>query len=82
MFTRNARRLLGVAILLFGGTLSGCMDRLDPAEYGEIITEVPKDLDKPIRLPELEEPKLDEHHEESEPQGDHEGHEHDQKAPK
>jgi hypothetical protein len=54
MFTRNARPLLALAMLLFAGTIGGCQRQPDPEEYGEIITEVPRDLDKPFPLPELD----------------------------
>jgi hypothetical protein len=55
MFTRNARPLLALAAILVGGATVGCETRLDPGEYGEIITKVPSDLNRPFPLPELDE---------------------------
>lgn len=57
MFTRYAGPLLGIAAIVFGGTLVGCGTQPDPSRYGEIITEVPADLNEPFPLPELEEPE-------------------------
>ena len=37
-------------------SLSGCERTLDSPEYGEIIFEVPPELNRPYPLPELDEP--------------------------
>jgi hypothetical protein len=34
--------------------VAGCSGRPDPAEYGEVVTEVPAGLNRPFPLPELE----------------------------
>jgi hypothetical protein len=45
------------ALLIAGGALLGCESGPDPKEFGEIITEVPRELDKPFPLPQLDEPQ-------------------------
>lgn len=47
---------LGLAALLLL-TASGCEKRLDPAEYGQVIYELPKieGADQPFPLPKLDE---------------------------
>jgi hypothetical protein len=57
MFTRNFAGLLVLcAVGCACAATPGCSRRLDPQEYGEVITEVPQDLGKPFPLPELEVP--------------------------
>jgi hypothetical protein len=57
MFIQKACRLLALAALGLWGVPLGCQKSPDPEEFGEIITEVPKHLDRPFPLPQLEEPK-------------------------
>ncbi|REK15868.1 MAG: hypothetical protein DWQ37_08620 [Planctomycetota bacterium] len=48
-------RFLLISMTLAGlATIAGCSQRLDPDEYGEVITEVPEHLNKPFPMPELE----------------------------
>jgi hypothetical protein len=61
MFTRNVRPLLALGAILFGGSLVGCQSRLDPDEFGEIITEVPKELNQPFPLSELDQHAAEPH---------------------
>lgn len=56
MLTRNPCRTLAVAALAAGGVLAGCHKPPDPDKYGEIITTVPEELNKPFPLPELDDP--------------------------
>ena len=53
MFTRKAWPMLA-GMLLAGSLLLGCETRPDPQEFGEIITTVPKGLNKPFPLPQLD----------------------------
>jgi len=55
---RAATHLAIVGLLLAAG---GCATRLDPAQYGEIVTKLPKveGADKPYQLPDLDEPTED-----------------------
>jgi hypothetical protein len=55
MFTRNTAAVLVLVVLLLAGT-SGCGGRPDPERYGEVLTRVPPELNRPFPLPELEEP--------------------------
>jgi hypothetical protein len=55
MFTRKAFATL-VALLIAAGGILGCETRPDPKEFGDIITEVPPDLDQPFPMPQLETP--------------------------
>ncbi len=57
MFTRKPSRMLALAVMVAAAALVGCRRPPDPAEYGEIITEVPERLSKPFPLPELEKPE-------------------------
>jgi hypothetical protein len=57
MFTPKATGPLALVFLLASG-ISGCgQPSLDSPEYGEIIEEVPPELNRPYPLPELEPPK-------------------------
>jgi hypothetical protein len=51
------RTLSTVVLALQLGVVVGCSKPLDPEEYGEIIKEVPPDLNKPYPLPQLELPQ-------------------------
>ncbi len=41
-----------------GLAVAGCAPKLDPQEYGQVVSELPKvqGADKPYRLPQLDEP--------------------------
>jgi hypothetical protein len=56
---RRAATHLAIAGLLLAA--GGCEARLDPAQYGEIVTKLPKieGADKPYQLPDLDEPTED-----------------------
>lgn len=54
MFT--PKMLLPLAALLFAATLFGCEKSLDSPEYGELIHNVPPNLNRPYPLPELDPP--------------------------
>ena len=56
MFTPKRPRLLAGVALTAGILLLGCEKSLDSPEYGEIIDQVPPELDRPFPLPELDEP--------------------------
>lgn len=57
MFTRNTGVLLAIAAWVLGGAVSGCEKAPDSEEFGEIIHQVPPELNKPFPLPELDQPK-------------------------
>jgi len=50
-----------LAIVGFLLAAGGCETKLDPAQYGEIVTKLPKveGADKPYQLPDLDEPTDD-----------------------
>ena len=52
-----ARGLAASVLFLLSVGLLGCQPKLDPKEYGEVITVLPyvPGIEKPYRLPELEE---------------------------
>lgn len=57
--SRNRPRAAIVGILLLALVpLAGCEQKLDPRQYGQIITALPeiKGADKPFPLPQLEDP--------------------------
>ena len=56
MFTPKRPRLLIFALLAATLALVGCEKSLDSPEYGEIIDQVPRELDRPYPLPELDAP--------------------------
>ena len=55
-FCALARPLALAASCSLGLATSGCQPKLDPQEYGEVVTELPyvPGTEKPYRLPELE----------------------------
>ena len=56
MFTPKRRLLLAAVLLAAGTLLAGCEKSLDSPEYGEIIDQVPPELNRPFPLPQLDEP--------------------------
>jgi len=55
MFTPKRCRLLAGAAMAAGILLAGCEKSLDSPEYGEIIDQVPPELNRPFPLPGLDE---------------------------
>jgi hypothetical protein len=53
------RRLKAVGSLFLAVSLAGCQPKLDPAEFGEVVHELPtiKGTEKPYPLPQLKESK-------------------------
>ena len=58
---RNLKTAAAALLLLLGAALTGCNPRLDPQEYGEVVTVIPpvEGAEKPYPLPKLEEPPKD-----------------------
>jgi hypothetical protein len=54
MFTPKTLRPL--AAILLASALVGCEKSLDSPEFGELINQVPQDLNRPFPLPELDPP--------------------------
>ncbi len=59
MFTPKHGRPLVLAALA-AVLLPGCTPSLPPEEYGEVITEIPPELNRPFPMPELSEQQPDE----------------------
>lgn len=58
LFTPKAARSLAPVSLVLAVLLSGCEQQsLDSPEYGEIIRQVPRELNRPYPLPELDGPQ-------------------------
>lgn len=56
MASSDIRPLVAFAGLVVVSLCCGCEKPLDSPEYGEIIYQVPTELDRPIPLPELDDP--------------------------
>jgi hypothetical protein len=53
------KTLRSLAVLLLVALPSSCEKPLDSPEFGELINEVPLELNRPFPLPELDQPKSD-----------------------